>query len=727
MGAMAAKRGMQGYALLIMLAILLAGSLYFIADNLNSRGPQSQQLDATGRALQAARDALANYAATYSDNHTGEVLGYLPCPDTDGDGDANTPCGSQDVTAIGLLPFKTLGLPDLRDGEGQCLWYAVSGHFKNNPKTGGVLNWDTQGQIAIVNTQGTTLLSPEDGEGGAAAVVFAVGPPLAGQSRVDSSAANNVCRTDPATTAHTHYIDSDPTPGAAVVAKTANAPSTFTHANDALSSINNDRLSWLTPRQLFSRIKARRSSTGSALADRLRSLSESIANQLTATNTLPAPANPASPVGSSITYGDIPSSVTFSAPPYFEYYRNWASQYRYVVCNSNTKCLNANTCTGMLLFAGERTAGGPRTAAQLASLASYFEDTTLPTVTSNYTSLATGDVSFGSAYSAMGVSSGGGTILSSQFAISGPAQIASGDDAICLNPLTTPAPPVSVTGFSNIQTVAANSSAVSLSSSNTVLTTGATSQTAPPPPVSPYICSWHGSAVNITTGLRVYFRFNIQARGNGFTLALADSTTNTTPTMCGAEGAALGYSGNNGITPPINSPKLALELDTQGNSARNDPNDHHTAFVFWAGSSRNDNLDNTHGQCATDVTPNTPCNPSTSPGRRTNDALDNHNSGQTRPTGDVYVRLDIVPNNSTSPRTYALTAYLTDSTSSKSLCDLDVLTYDVSTVSTCNLTATTSSLQTTMSSAFIGFTFGNIGSASDAQSIVIDNFAFKNR
>ena len=61
--------------------------------------------------------------------------GYLPCPDTDGDGWAEATCGSLDgasgqASRLGLLPWKTLGLPDLRDGYGERLWYAVSSKYK---------------------------------------------------------------------------------------------------------------------------------------------------------------------------------------------------------------------------------------------------------------------------------------------------------------------------------------------------------------------------------------------------------------------------------------------------------------------------------------------------------------------------------------------------------------------------------------------------------------------
>lgn len=61
-------------------------------------------------ALTEARDALAGFAATYRDSHAGQVLVTFPCPDTDNDGIADPPCGATDVSAIGRLPWKTLGI-----------------------------------------------------------------------------------------------------------------------------------------------------------------------------------------------------------------------------------------------------------------------------------------------------------------------------------------------------------------------------------------------------------------------------------------------------------------------------------------------------------------------------------------------------------------------------------------------------------------------------------------
>ena len=184
----------DGIVLIGLIAILTMGALYFLMVQLEEVGNYQRQarLAASGGTpVDQAKESLLAYAATYRDDptHSTEVFGYLPCPDTDGDGEAESTCGSAGNAAVGLLPYKTLGLPDLRDNDGACLWYAVSGSLKNNPKaTGSPMNWDVQGQFSVTDANGSTLVAPEDSRGGAAAVIFSSSTPLATQSRSGSSA-----------------------------------------------------------------------------------------------------------------------------------------------------------------------------------------------------------------------------------------------------------------------------------------------------------------------------------------------------------------------------------------------------------------------------------------------------------------------------------------------------------------------------------------------------------
>ena len=180
----------RGAALLIMLVILVVGIAAVLVNSLTSSTVKIARQEKTAAALAQAKDALIGYAITYGDTHSGKVPGYLPCPDTDGNnglqsegvGEYSTstcnsnPSSNQDVSVIGRLPWVTLDVSTLRDGDGECLWYAVSGTYKNNPPTG-LMNWDTNGQFQAYASDGTLLASQ------VVAVIFAPGAPLSGQNR----------------------------------------------------------------------------------------------------------------------------------------------------------------------------------------------------------------------------------------------------------------------------------------------------------------------------------------------------------------------------------------------------------------------------------------------------------------------------------------------------------------------------------------------------------------
>lgn len=179
----------KGIALLVFATVLAAAASTVTIKALNhsSGNTQIARDKITAAALAQAKDALIGYAITYGDTHSGNVHGFLPCPDQAGgnhEGSAEPVCGLKDVSIIGRLPWKTLDLPPLRGGDGECLWYAVSGTYKNSPKTG-LMNWDTNGQLRVYASDGTTLLTPADNQ--AVAVIFAPGIASPGQNRTPAT------------------------------------------------------------------------------------------------------------------------------------------------------------------------------------------------------------------------------------------------------------------------------------------------------------------------------------------------------------------------------------------------------------------------------------------------------------------------------------------------------------------------------------------------------------
>lgn len=81
--------------------------------------------------------------------------GDLPCPDMNNDGEAETACNTQSAR-LGRLPWKTLGIGDVRDGAGERLWYAVSTRYKNNPREL-PLNSETLGTISLRSSTGAPI------------------------------------------------------------------------------------------------------------------------------------------------------------------------------------------------------------------------------------------------------------------------------------------------------------------------------------------------------------------------------------------------------------------------------------------------------------------------------------------------------------------------------------------------------------------------------------------
>lgn len=209
------RRSQRGAALLLTLALmglLIALFVVVLVDDLVRENTRRQQ---TAEALAKAKEALIGFAVgvnvdvTCGAGATCARPGDLPCPDIDDDGSADAPCGgptgSNQQSRLGRLPWRTLGLPDLRDGDGERLWYAVSNNFKNNtrtdclgPSNAGCLNSSTPGTITLSDRDGTIVHDGSDPNppSGVIAVIVAPGAILqrddAGSPQ-DRSCAGGAC------------------------------------------------------------------------------------------------------------------------------------------------------------------------------------------------------------------------------------------------------------------------------------------------------------------------------------------------------------------------------------------------------------------------------------------------------------------------------------------------------------------------------------------------------
>ena len=155
----------RGAALMVMLVIMIMGSAAFLVSSLSRSALQIERDQKTADALAQAKEALIGYAVTYADNYP---LGNLPCPDTDNDGTSDAGGSTECPQYIGRLPWKTIGLPDLRDAAGERLWYTLSRNVRRyasvrpiNSETTGTLNitgtYSANNQIAIVFAPGANV------------------------------------------------------------------------------------------------------------------------------------------------------------------------------------------------------------------------------------------------------------------------------------------------------------------------------------------------------------------------------------------------------------------------------------------------------------------------------------------------------------------------------------------------------------------------------------------
>jgi hypothetical protein len=185
----------RGVVLILLILTLVIGATAVGFGISKSNRSDIEKEKTTAAALAQAKAALIGFATSVDLNSTPSLVrpGDLPCPDTDDDGIANAPCGNlADTTGqekrIGRLPWKTLGLPDLRDGDGERLWYAVSTKLKNSTRLActaagqpDCVNSDSLGTITIRDPSGNISLdgtSTLPGASGAFAAIFSPGPAL---------------------------------------------------------------------------------------------------------------------------------------------------------------------------------------------------------------------------------------------------------------------------------------------------------------------------------------------------------------------------------------------------------------------------------------------------------------------------------------------------------------------------------------------------------------------
>jgi type II secretory pathway pseudopilin PulG len=245
------------------LILLMLGLVLFIASVfLTGIDKTSQTLKKerkTQRSLASAKELLINFALL-SDQQSGSPgIGYLPCPDTNGDGLSNTPCGSLGESVEGWLPWQTLGSKVLKDGNAICLRYVVSGNYKIAPPSLLVkAPTPTEGHF-VVHDQNNSILLGNVAADYALAVVFSPGQVITGQTRGLGAGVATICGSSAlgaAVNLATNYLDASSNvdnangtfvgpgiPGSSALP--TSTPSVFIQAEKQIGF--NDELIWVSP------------------------------------------------------------------------------------------------------------------------------------------------------------------------------------------------------------------------------------------------------------------------------------------------------------------------------------------------------------------------------------------------------------------------------------------------------------------------------------------------
>ena len=165
----------RGQALLILIVMLSIAAMLLVYGSTTELGRAVKSDSTTRVALEYARQGLIGRAIGDANRP-----GSLPCPDGDDDGSADLFTGSSCPSYIGRLPWRTLGLGDLRDENGERLWYALSPGFRDHPSAP-PLNSDTRGTLSVYSGSEATPITKE-----AVAVILAAGSALSLQARDES-------------------------------------------------------------------------------------------------------------------------------------------------------------------------------------------------------------------------------------------------------------------------------------------------------------------------------------------------------------------------------------------------------------------------------------------------------------------------------------------------------------------------------------------------------------
>lgn len=278
------SKNQQGVVLLVLLIAIVLASASYLLSGLSLNQVKIEQKTQTRIVLKKAKQALIAHAVTRADRAGKEgEIGYLPCPDwntgfDEGESDGN--CGSAQTNTVGYFPWVSLDTPIFWDNSGSCLWYAVSGSYKNPNSSLRMINEDSNGLFQIMDETNTVIIgnNPEDR---IVAIIFAPGEQLTGQARVldaDSFCGKNYGNV-------TAYLEGNGTIDNGAFDGNADVVDKFIHASNASATEAtpyNDRFITITRDEIWEAMLNR-----SDFAEKMENLTQALAMCLVSYANLP--------------------------------------------------------------------------------------------------------------------------------------------------------------------------------------------------------------------------------------------------------------------------------------------------------------------------------------------------------------------------------------------------------------------------------------------------------
>jgi len=180
------QKNQKGLVLLVLIIIIVLAFFTYSLSGMSITQIHMDQTKNTLVTLKEAKQAVINYAVTYSDRGVDNDYGVFPHPETIKNGDyGNMPgnVGTKNTNTVGWFPWRSLDLPALKDESGTCLFYAVSGTYKlGGTVQADMINEDSIGMFRIVD-DALNVIQGANMEDRVVALVIAPGGPVADQVR----------------------------------------------------------------------------------------------------------------------------------------------------------------------------------------------------------------------------------------------------------------------------------------------------------------------------------------------------------------------------------------------------------------------------------------------------------------------------------------------------------------------------------------------------------------